>query len=46
LLLSPYLSLSFRGLIRSCVQLFENMGMGNLQVYTTDFEAEFLSSTR
>ena len=35
-----------RGLIRSCVQLFENMGMGSLSVYTIDFEADFLSSTR
>jgi hypothetical protein len=35
-----------RGLIKSCVQLFESMGMGSLSVYTIDFEANLLSSTR
>ena len=43
---SSSLCATCRGLIRSCVQLFENMGMGSLSVYTLDFEANFLSSTR
>jgi cullin 1 len=34
-----------RGLIKSCVQLFEAMGMGCLDAYTMDFEEKLLSST-
>ena len=35
-----------RGLIRQCVQLFETMGMGSLDCYTLDFEADLLASTK
>jgi cullin 1 len=35
-----------RGLIRACITLFESMGMGSLEVYTVDFEADLLSATR
>ena len=35
-----------RGLIRQCVQLFEGMGMGSLDVYTQDFEEKLLAATR
>lgn len=35
-----------RDLIRSCVQLFEAMGMGSLECYTMDFEALLLNKTR
>jgi cullin 1 len=35
-----------RDLIRSCVKLFEAMGMGSLDVYIADFEVHLLSSTR
>ena len=32
--------------LRSCVQLFEDMGMGSLDVYSADFEKPLLESTR
>ena len=35
-----------RSLIRSCIQLFEDMGMGSLDVYVADFEQSLLESTR
>ena len=34
-----------RSLIRNCIELFESMGMGNLQLYVQDFEALLLDST-
>ena len=33
-------------LIKSCVELFEAMGMGTLDVYATDFEEQLLTNTR
>jgi len=35
-----------RGLIKSCIKIFEDMGMGSLSAYTTDFEAQLLESTK
>jgi cullin 1 len=35
-----------RDLIRSCVQLFETMGMGSLECYTADFESMLLNKTK
>lgn len=35
-----------RSLIRKCVKLYEEMGMGSLEVYISDLEAPFLLSTR
>mmetsp|Transcript_17376 Transcript_17376/g.31660 ORF Transcript_17376/g.31660 Transcript_17376/m.31660 type:complete len:748 (+) Transcript_17376:238-2481(+) len=35
-----------RGLVKSCVQLFEAMGMGCLDAYTIDFEEQLLASTQ
>lgn len=35
-----------RLLVKSCVQLFEAMGMGCLDAYTTDFEEQLLASTQ
>mmetsp|Transcript_71001 Transcript_71001/g.199275 ORF Transcript_71001/g.199275 Transcript_71001/m.199275 type:complete len:622 (+) Transcript_71001:189-2054(+) len=35
-----------RGLVKSCVQLFEAMGMGCLDAYTLDFEEQLLASTQ
>lgn len=35
-----------RELIKSCVQLFEAMGMGCLDAYTMDFEEKLLASTQ
>ena len=35
-----------RDLIKSCVEIFENMGMGSLEAYTKDFEEAFLQDTR
>eukprot|EP00953_Heterococcus_sp_UTEX-ZZ885_P027119 14597-Heterococcus_DN1.PRE.1 len=33
-------------LLRSCVDLFESMGMGNLDAYSQDFEEPLLTNTR
>ena len=35
-----------RSLLRQCVEVFEAMGEGNLEVYQDDFEAHLLDSTR
>jgi len=35
-----------RGLVKSCVELLEAMGMGTLDAYVTDFEDELLASTK
>lgn len=35
-----------RGLMKDSVRIFESMGMGSLEVYTTDLEAGLLESTR
>jgi len=35
-----------RGLVKSCVQLFEAMGMGCLDAYSADFEEQLLASTQ
>lgn len=33
-------------LIRSCIQVYEKMGMGTLDAYVADFEAQLLQATR
>lgn len=35
-----------RGLIRSCIQIYEGMGLKSLDTYVADFETQLLSSTR
>lgn len=35
-----------RGLIKSCIKIFEDMGMGSLSAYSADFEVYLLESTR
>lgn len=35
-----------RSLVRACVELYESMGVGTLEVYLADFEAPLLQSTR
>ena len=35
-----------RGLIKSCIELFESMGMGTLDVYIADLEVHLLGATR
>jgi len=35
-----------RGLIKKCIELFESMGMGTLDVYNADLEVHLLNATR
>lgn len=35
-----------RGLIRSCIQIYEAMGMKSLDTYVADFETQLLASTK
>lgn len=35
-----------RDLIKKCVQIYIQMGMGNLDAYEADFEVAFLDATR
>ncbi len=35
-----------RGLLKSCVQLFEAMGMGSLDAYNSDFQERLLAASQ
>jgi cullin 1 len=35
-----------KALIRSCIEVYEKMGMGTLDAYVADFEAQLLAATR
>lgn len=35
-----------RALLRHCVEIFESMGMGSLDVYSIDFEEDFIEASR
>jgi cullin 1 len=35
-----------KALIKSCIQLYETMGMGTLDAYVADFEVQMLESSR
>ena len=37
---------SYADLLRSCVELYESMGMDSLDAYITDFEIMFLAQTK
>lgn len=35
-----------KDLIKSCIEIYETMGMGSLEVYNSDFEAPLLENTK